>query len=328
MIQNSLKSDPLVSIVIPVYNGSNYMKEAINSALAHTYRNIEVIVVNDGSSDNTEEIALSYGNRIRYFAKENEGVASALNIGVKNMKGEYFSWLSHDDVYFPNKIEKQIKELVKLDNKNTALFSNWIAIDAQGNELTRTFYDGYDSNKLSNPLFCVLFGLIHGCALLIPKKCFDKCGLFDESLKAAQDYDLWFKMFSKFPIKFIPDYLTKVRIHAEQGTRAIANSNEESNDLWISMIRRLSKKDILSFESNELTFYRKIRMFTKRVHYYKTVRYIEKVMKERHKLFSIFLFLYDDSQKFVYKVFLRPILKIVLGRETIKRKFDLAIKAF
>ena len=80
----------MISIIIPVYNGANYMKIAIDSALAQTYENTEVIVVNDGSQDNgkTEEIALSYGDKIRYFAKENGGCASALNFGISKMRGE------------------------------------------------------------------------------------------------------------------------------------------------------------------------------------------------------------------------------------------------
>ena len=94
-----MSHNPLVSIVIPVYNGSNFMREAIDSALAQTYPNIEILVVNDGSTDNTREIALSYGDKIRYFEKENGGVATALNLAIHEMKGEYFSWLSHDDWY-------------------------------------------------------------------------------------------------------------------------------------------------------------------------------------------------------------------------------------
>ena len=88
---------PTVSIIIPVYNGSNYLQEAIDSALAQTYPNCEILVINDGSCDEgkTEAIALSYGDRIRYFKKENGGVASALNMGIRQMTGEYFSWLSH-----------------------------------------------------------------------------------------------------------------------------------------------------------------------------------------------------------------------------------------
>ena len=108
-----MKSNPKVSIIIPVYKGKDFMREAIDSALAQTYKNIEIIVVNDGSDDNgvTKKIAESYGNKIRYFEKENGGVSTALNLAIDNMTGDYFSWLSHDDRYYPNKIESQIKYL-------------------------------------------------------------------------------------------------------------------------------------------------------------------------------------------------------------------------
>jgi len=97
--------NPKVSIIIPVYNGSNYMQEAINSALNQTYSNLEVIVINDGSTDDTDKIAKSFGQKIKYYQKDNGGVSTALNLGIEKMNGEYFSWLSHDDVYMPTKIE-------------------------------------------------------------------------------------------------------------------------------------------------------------------------------------------------------------------------------
>ena len=98
-------NQPLVSIVIPVFNGEDFLDEAIKSAINQTYRNIEILVINDGSTDGTEKIANKYEKQIRYFYKENGGVASALNLAIKEMKGEYFSWLSHDDYYDPSKIE-------------------------------------------------------------------------------------------------------------------------------------------------------------------------------------------------------------------------------
>ena len=103
--------NPLVSAVIPVYNGSNYLREAINSVLNQTYSNIEVIVVDDGSTDDTWTIIQSYGDKIRGFHKENGGVSSALNLAIDNMKGEWFAWLSHDDLWLSNKIEMQIHYL-------------------------------------------------------------------------------------------------------------------------------------------------------------------------------------------------------------------------
>lgn len=94
--------------MIPVYNGANFLNESINSALNLTCDNIEVIVVNDGSDDDgeTEKIALFYKNQIKYISKENGGVSTALNVAIKNMNGEWMSWLSHDDLYYPRKIEK------------------------------------------------------------------------------------------------------------------------------------------------------------------------------------------------------------------------------
>src|SRR4030065_1713637 len=94
-----------VSIVIPVYNGSNYLRGAIDSALAQTYKNIEVIVVNDGSDDGgkTEAIANSYGDKIRYICKKNGGVSTQLNVGILAAGGEFISWLSNDDGYIPDK---------------------------------------------------------------------------------------------------------------------------------------------------------------------------------------------------------------------------------
>ena len=129
--------DPLVSIVIPVYNGSNYLREAIDSALAQTYSNIEVIVVNDGSNDDgaTWKIAHSYGDKIRYFEKENGGVSTALNFGIANMRGKYFSWLSHDDLYYPNKIQVQIDALRKAGDMSKIVYSNWASMPMPGNKI-------------------------------------------------------------------------------------------------------------------------------------------------------------------------------------------------
>ena len=106
----NLNQLPLVSIIIPVYNGGNFLRDAIESALNQTYPNIEVIVVNDGSDDcgETEKIASDFVGKIVYLSKENGGVSSALNFGIQQMKGDFFSWLSHDDLYVETKIEEQL----------------------------------------------------------------------------------------------------------------------------------------------------------------------------------------------------------------------------
>lgn len=102
---------PRISVVIPVYNGENYLKEAIDSALNQTYENVEVLVVDDGSVDGTREIMNAYGDRIIGLHKKNGGVATALNMGIAHMSGEYFAWLSHDDLMKPDACEIYVRHL-------------------------------------------------------------------------------------------------------------------------------------------------------------------------------------------------------------------------
>ncbi|WP_395477525.1 glycosyltransferase [Rickettsia endosymbiont of Pantilius tunicatus] len=249
---------PLVSIIIPVYNGANYLKESIDSALAQTYKNIEVIVVNDGSKDNrkTEEIALSYGDQIRYFSKENGGCGSALNVGIKNMKGEYFSWLSHDDLYYPSKIEHQINILNKLDNKDTIIYGGYELIDEKSRSLRFIKpNDKYPKEKLDIPLFALLRGLAYGCTLLIPAIYFQKVGLFNESLKHTQDYDLFFKIFRVAKIHFDSQILVKCRQHSTQSSRVVPKSLEECEELWSRFLKELTEEEMLEMGGGSITVF-------------------------------------------------------------------------
>ena len=240
---------PLVSVVIPVYNGADYLREAIDSAFTQTYDNIEIIVVNDGSTDDTERVALSYGDRIRYFAKENGGTATALNTGIANMRGEYFAWLSHDDLYYPKKIEREVEELSRLSNKDTLLCCDWHIIDANyrriGASLGRKFVQEHPPREKSR-MFPVLYAKIHGCAALIPKACFEAVGLFDANLRMAHDYDLFRRILRQFPRRQIPEVLAVARDGANrQGKRAVNRCNVEYSLLLIDIIEQLTEEEIL-----------------------------------------------------------------------------------
>ncbi len=234
------KFNPLVSIVIPVYNGSNYLKEAIDSALAQTYSNIEIIVVNDGSIDagKTEEIALSYGDRIRYFKKENGGVATALNLGIETMRGEYFSWLSHDDIYMPEKIEKQLELLSKIDDDGIYIVSSNYLVINEKNELIncKTMSSYFEKSIKLYLAFNFDTTGVHGCSLLIPKKLFDICGGFDKNLKCTQDYDMWYKMSKYAKFLRVHDFLVKSRAHDEQDSKTKTDIASYEADLLHSRI--------------------------------------------------------------------------------------------
>ncbi len=242
----SEKYTPLVSIIIPVYNGSNYLESAIESALNQTYKNIEIIVVNDGSTDNTEEIALSFKDKIKYFSKENGGVAAALNYAIKKSQGEYISWLSHDDLYMPDKIEAQIKLLSKLENKKTILYSDWQKINSDSEVIEIVKYEKSHNKKLlEDSIYVLLNGLISGCSLLIHKDIFKELGYFREDLLTTQDYDLWFKMFPNYPIKHINRVLVSYRIHQAQDSRAKrAYHLSEEDRLWADFYKKVSNKKL------------------------------------------------------------------------------------
>lgn len=258
------KFNPLVSIVIPVYNGSNYMCEAIDSAIAQSYKNIEIIVVNDGSDDNgeTDKIALSYGDKIRYFAKQNGGVASALNIGIENMLGEYFSWLSHDDMYLPDKIAKQISCLDSLDDKNTLISCPYMLVDKKGIEFYRkTPFDIYTNEELSRPLFALLHGQIGGCCLLIHRSYFERYGRFDIERSTTQDFALWFSMMRENKVVFVRDTLVQTRSHEEQASKTMINDHmAECNVLWVDLIKKLSHEEMCLIDSSVYKFFK--RMYT------------------------------------------------------------------
>ena len=234
-----MTESPLVSIVIPVYNGTNYLKEAIESALNQTYHNIEVIVVNDGSIDSggTERIALSYGERIRYISKVNGGVASALNLGISEMKGDYFSWLSHDDVYKIDKISKQIDVLNGIKKDDVILYSDYEYIDEKS-LFIRDKRLNRRKSIIIDSLSAVLLGRINGITMLIPKKAFLSVGSFDLLLKTTQDYDLWFRLAKKYEFKHVPIILASSRIHSKQDSRSEQHI-DECNELYISFIEWL-----------------------------------------------------------------------------------------
>jgi hypothetical protein len=226
-------NNPKVSIIIPVYNGSNYLREAIDSALAQTYSSCEIIVVNDGSNDNgkTEAIALSYGSKIRYFAKQNGGVASALNFGIRSMAGEYFSWLSHDDTYKPQKVQSEMDSL-RRQPSDAVVYSDYILkYEETGLEkrekLRPASRDGIRYQLITDTP-------IHGCTLLFHKKCFEVVGVFDETLQTTQDYHLWFRMTGYFPFVHVAEPLICSRIHSMQGSKTKPSMKTEAYDfrLW------------------------------------------------------------------------------------------------
>ena len=230
-----------VSIIIPTYNYAEYIQKAIDSVLAQTYKNCEIIVVDDGSTDNTQEIIENkYKNKVRYYYQENKGAPAARNKGIKKSKGEYLSFLDADDYLTESSIENRLTVLEQ--NKSIAwVYSKWLYLDTQGNIIFNAFRDApflYKDKCKGNVFLAMLGGaLICTPTVLVRKICVEEIGGFDERLTALQDYDLWLRVSHLYPIEYIDEVLAYVLIHegsisttqSAYPSRAIINEKIEKN---------------------------------------------------------------------------------------------------
>jgi len=211
-----MADDPLVSVVIPVYNGANYLREAIDSVLKQTCHDYELIVVNDGSTDDgeTEAIARSLGDRIRYFHKPNGGVASALNLGIQEMRGEWFCWLSHDDLASSNRVESDL-EFLSHDHDVRILFCKTAEIDSSGHPLTEV---QYPIHRVTNPRDALELGGVDFCSMTIHRSCFLRVGKFNERNLTMQDTEMSLRLASEYTFFFNENATSYRREHPSRGT--------------------------------------------------------------------------------------------------------------
>ncbi len=211
-----------VSIVIPVYNTEEYLDDCIRSALNQTYHDTEVIAVNDGSKDNSLKILERYSDKIKIISKVNGGTASALNVGIKNMSGQWFKWLSADDLLYPTAIEELVNVAEKSRNKeNTIFYSNYDIIDPNGNVIKQFIepdYNNLDQFEFNTILLDHYIG--NGITSLIHKSAFDRFGVFDETIGFQEDYELWMRYCLQYNCRMhvIPKILAKYRVHQNQLT--------------------------------------------------------------------------------------------------------------
>ena len=224
----------LVSVIIPVYNASPFLKDSIESVIAQTYSNIEIICINDGSTDNSLEILKSFSDKITIISQENQGLASALNVGIKKMKGKWFKWFSPDDVMFSNSIETLVNSGEKFHN--TIIYSDWDIIDEKSN-LLRSFQES-NYNELSNFEYNVRLldrQLINVNTTLIPSSLLEKCSIRDLDDPVAIDYDLFLNaaLLCNTNFYLIPQSLIKYRIHTKQ----LSHKNISKTLEYISQIK-------------------------------------------------------------------------------------------
>ena len=219
----------LVSVIMPAYNAEKYIGMAIESVMKQTYRNAELVVVDDGSMDNTPEIIRRYANvwhdKIRLAVrKQNGGTAAALNDAIELAEGKYICWLSADDLYCENMVETEVSYL-KQNKECDAVFSRCAYIDENNRFLWELRYDDYEEFfSMGMPGIIALLlraNLWHGCSLLSKAECFKLGERFNVAYKGSQDYDFWLRMAADYNIGYLDRVNVLSRSHSGQGSRKI-----------------------------------------------------------------------------------------------------------
>lgn len=217
---------PFATIIVPTYNQAVFLGDALDSLLAQTDSNWEAIVVNDGSTDHTAQIAEEYtrrDSRIRYIHKSNGGVASALNVGLKNARGEWIHWLSSDDLFERQKLA--INRLWIKRHPDCNFFFSYFT-------LLREVSGVRERRELWGPLpdpehqILTLFyrNYVSGISICIKQTAWEEAGFFDESLYYAQDYGQWLRLLQKGQAVFIPEWMVISRNHAAQGSETFPDA--------------------------------------------------------------------------------------------------------
>jgi glycosyltransferase involved in cell wall biosynthesis len=189
--------NPLVSIIIPTFNYGRYVQDAVDSALAQTYPHVEVIVVDDGSTDDTKEQLAPYGDRIRYVYQDNQGLSAARNTGIRAARGEWISFLDSDDALHPRKTELQLQAMET--HSQYAL----LACHSLTSAVVPAWQDEEAGPKAVTPISLLDVATktpFAVCSVLVKKTCFDAVGDFDVSLRSVEDRDMWVRIAAQFPV--------------------------------------------------------------------------------------------------------------------------------
>ena len=238
---------PLISVVIPTYNRKSFIKKAIDSVLNQTFKDFELIVIDDGSTDSTIEIMSDYlGCGINYFSTNHFGVSHARNVGIKNSLGEYIAFLDSDDRWTNEKLmitNSYIKSdpMIKIFHTDEVWYKKGKMLKQQKKHRRPTGY--VYPNCL--PLCCIGMS-----TTVVRRDLFEEIGLFDEELYACEDYDLWLRACSKYEVMLIPQPLT-----LKEGGRGDQLSSQPGLDKYrVRALEKILSKGDLNDEQRSITY--------------------------------------------------------------------------
>jgi glycosyltransferase involved in cell wall biosynthesis len=204
---------PKVTVIIPAYNAMTYLPHTVDSVFWQTFNDWELLIINDGSSDNIVEWAAQIENsRVKLISQLNQGVSTARNTGITQAQGEYIAFLDADDLWQPTKLEKQLRRFQEYSE--AGLVYTWTKlINRQGKPINRILASSLEGNVWEKILVANMIG--NGSAAMVRRSCLDTIGGFDPNLSSAADRDLWIRIASKYSFAVVKEPLTLWRQHSD-----------------------------------------------------------------------------------------------------------------
>lgn len=240
--------DPLVSVVIPNYNYARYVSAAVESALSQTYTHVEVIVVDDGSTDNSIEVLRTFENKIRIIQQKNSGQSISRNRGISEARGDFVAFLDADDLWMPTKLEKQ---MALFRNPSVGLVYcgvNLTDSDLKTIEIQRAEYRGRTLYAHTEYARAVVLG--GESTAVVRKEVFLRAGLFDPALSLSAGWDMWRRIASAYEIDFVDEPLIQYRQHGSNVTRRLDVWEHDIPILLMKMFGDPASKEIFPLKSS------------------------------------------------------------------------------
>jgi hypothetical protein len=214
---------PLVPVVIPTYNCARWLSDAVDSVLVQTYRNFEIIVVGDGSTDNTQDVLARYGDRIRVIRQANARRGAARNAGILAAQGEYIAFLDADDLWLPRKLERQMPVL-RARPELGWVYSDYCRFDESGRHQVSVLERAglqpppQGRGQVLRTLLTTYVNVVSVITVVVRAKCFRDVGLYDSSTPVVENWSMWLWLASRFEVRCVNGVLALYRRHPEQST--------------------------------------------------------------------------------------------------------------
>ncbi|OXA81463.1 Glycosyltransferase involved in cell wall bisynthesis [Flavobacterium aquidurense] len=298
-------TDLKISIILPVYNGEKYLSQSIESCLNQTFKNIELIIVNDCSTDKTLSIATQYAqkdNRIKIISNfENKKLPASLNIGHNAASGDFLTWTSDDNFYELDALEKLLESL--LENEADIVYSNIFLIDNFGNRIREVKLLGVEN---------LIFGNVIGSCFLYRRNVFQKNKGYNETLFLVEDYDFWIRALLHSKYCKLDQFLYNYRKHGDSLTNQIKTVNNKQI-IWIKNIETMYLEFSRNFMDHDFEVFSELQtkiLSCQQIKFEWVIKNYSAIKKFKENIFRNKNF---QNRKVIEKVFLNQIILLMIG---------------